>query len=488
MKTKVGDEKSGEDLAKQSTEKAKKGPAGKTDPAYWKPRLHRPAFTRNGVRTESPVWAVRLMHKGRREVFNLGTNDRGEAARKARDRFVFLEANGWGPTLEKYKPRAKPKVAVPTVGQVIDEAGRISTVSPRTIAAYAQSLRAIAAGVAGIEPPTRTTTVTRRIDGRPGNPVTARAPVETIERTVPLNGSYLAPEFEKWRATVNAVPITKLTAEAVGRWRASKINAAPDPLARERAKITADSVIRSAKAVFGKRILPSLRATLTMPDPLPLAGVSVGKSTRRFKPEVDANLLFAVAKAELAEKYPEQFKAFVLALFGGLRKAEADCLTWQQVDLDAGTIQIETTEHFRPKSKESARTVRLSPAAVEIVRTFKSAPEKDSVFVLRGGDAHPNKPYEVYRADASPFRTWRKLAAWLRTKGIRSEKPTHYLRKQAGSLIHEAHGLEAARDFLGHTGIEITAGSYLAPRCATVDLAEEKPSPFTGQKPEPKEA
>lgn len=480
---------SGEDLAKQSTEKAKKGPSGKTDPAYWKPRLHRPAFTRDGVRRESPVWAIRLMHKGRREAFNLGTNDRGEAARKARDRFVFLEANGWGPTLAKYKPRATPKVAVPTVGQVIAEAERVALVSRRTFATYAQSLRAIAAGVADVVPPVRLMVVRRRTDGKQGNPVTAGAPVEVIERKVPASGSYRTAEFKKWRSAVDAVPITKLTAEAVGRWRASKINAALDPLARERAKITADSVIRSAKAVFGKRILPSLRATLTIPDPLPLAGIPVGKSSRRFKPEVDARLLFAVAKAELADKHPEQFKALALALLAGLRKAEIDCLTWKQVDLEAGEIRIETTEHFRPKSTESARTVPLSPAAIEIVRTFKSGAENDPTFVLRGAaKARPNERYEVYRADVSPHRTWTKLAAWLRTKGIRSEKPTHSLRKLAGSLIHETHGIEAARDFLGHADIATTAGSYLAPRRATVDLAEEKPSPFAGQKSEPKEA
>src|SRR5690606_32202776 len=95
------------------------------------------------------------------------------------------------------------------------------------------------------------------------------------------------------------------------------------------------------------------------------------------------------------------------------------------------------------------------------------------VFVLDGGEPRPGGRYSYYRADVHPHRTWTKLATWLRKQGIDSPKPIHDLRKMAGSLIYAAHGLEVARDFLGHNDIATTANSYLSrkPR-VTVDIAE----------------
>ena len=56
---------------------------------------------------------------------------------------------------------------------------------------------------------------------------------------------------------------------------------------------------------------------------------------------------------------------------------------------------------------------------------------------------------------------WRAHNAWLRGKGVRQQKAIHSLRKESGSLIASVHGIEAARQHLGHRDIRTTSSHYV---------------------------
>ena len=75
------------------------------------------------------------------------------------------------------------------------------------------------------------------------------------------------------------------------------------------------------------------------------------------------------------------------------------------------------------------------------------------------------------RAERQKALTWsryraadsfKRLADWLRTHGVNSRTPLHTLRKEAGSLICQQHGLFAASRFLRHADVAITAQHYAA--------------------------
>jgi integrase len=83
-----------------------------------------------------------------------------------------------------------------------------------------------------------------------------------------------------------------------------------------------------------------------------------------------------------------------------------------------------------------------------------------SEFVLEGGDSNPDATYGYYRAD----RTWRQLQSWLKGKGIKQRKAVHALRKESGSLVASAFGIEAARQHLGHRDISTTSAHYVEKR------------------------
>ena len=436
----IEDRNNGQAVAKQNGQAS----ASRFHVNYWKDRLYQKTFTRDGKTHTVPGWSVRLQHDGQRGAFSLGSANATAAASKAKEIALFLEANGWEATMAKFKPDSLPKLKAGTVGEAIAAAKELSTTRPQSFAQAALRLRQLAGEMGKVKVPANRT-------------------------------AYFTEEFREWREKIDAVPLTLFSAENVRMWRARRIAArAENPIEKRAATISADSTIRMARAIFSKRILAAgLGSKVELPTPLPFVGVTTGDSTKRFKEKIDAAKLFASARADLEKTHVEQFRAFALCILAGLRRSEADRLAWSQVDLANATISIERTEYFEPKSEESIREINLAPAIVDILRRAKSD-TPDPIFVLKGGEHRLQlRAATYYRADVAPHRTWRGLSAWLSNHGIRDGKPIHVLRKLAGSLVFAEHGLEQARDFLGHASVVTTSASYVANvRKVTVSIAE----------------
>ncbi|MBK8478275.1 MAG: site-specific integrase [Opitutaceae bacterium] len=405
---------------------------------FWKTKV-RPRVIRG---EETAELYVRFFEAEREAWICLDTANQVKAAAAARDHWVRMKAIGLPALLAELAPDKKPTKTA-TVGEAIAAAEKLAIVRPVSFLGCAKKLRQIAGEIAGIERPKKAT-------------------------------SWNSEEAAAWRARLDAVPLSRLTAEAANKWKAERIAAhSGDPVKRRSATVTADAILRMARAVFSEKILAAgLGKVVNLPTPLPFAGVAYGKSTRRFVSSVDPAGLFASARADLEAKHPQQFLAFCLCLLAGLRRSEADRLTWAQVDLPGSVIKIHATEYFEPKSEEAGREIDLDEAAVEILRRAKSD-TPDPIFVLKGSAPRSqNSAAPSYRADAAPHRTWEQLIAWLATKGIDDGKPIHVLRKLAGSLVFQSHGIEQARGFLGHGDVSTTSRSYIAKtRKVTISLA-----------------
>lgn len=422
---------------KKSVENEKKGTQrghtspgrlAKTSSDYWKTKV-RPRLIR-GVPT--PELYVRFKEAGRDAWVCLDSANKATAGTKARDYWVRMKAIGLPALLAELRPDERP-AHVATVAEVIDAASKLATVRVGSFSGYAKRLRQLAGEIGRV-----------------------RKPKNALSRN--------APEALAWRAATGAVRVDVFTREAVNRWRAQRIAAAKsDPQKRRRATISADSVIRLARAVFSKdNLAAGLGKVVNLPDPLPFTGVSYGPSTTRFVSPVDPSQLFAASRDELEQSHPQQFLAFGLCLLAGLRRSEADTLTWAQVNLERAVIQIRATEYFEPKSEDATREIELDDPLVEILRRAKRD-TPDPVFVLKGGEYRvQTTSFKTYRADAAPHRTWKGLIAWLGTKGVNGAMPIHVLRKLAGSLVFQEHGIEQARGFLGHGDVSTTSRSYIA--------------------------
>lgn len=428
----------------QSTPTVPSTRASKTHQAYWESRVvRRPYVTRDGVHGIPPEFSVRMRHLGRDVWFNLGTANQSAAISKARDIYVSLIGAGWDVTLAKYKPDPTAKADVCTVGEFLDDVGKRAGLRPSTLFGYSQKFRQLVAGVA-------------RVDGAVSKKHRRR------------KYDYLTGGRKEWLARIHAVKLDVIDHDSIVAWRNARLKKkSDDPAKRQSAERTCASILRCCKALFSEDVFQTLKVKL--PAENPFSKIKLGDPGHaRYRSTVNPAWLVGCAERELLnnssadpqehEKGRQQFLAFTLCLFAGLRRKEADCLMWRQIDLDEATLTICTTQHFKPKTPESERVVDLPSAAVEILRKFKQGCKRE--FVLDGGDPNPFALSPYYRAND----TWEKLNAWLLAKGMPGPKCIHSLRKESGSLIASNFGIEAARQHLGHRDIGTTSAHYVAKR------------------------
>lgn len=420
------DIRSGQEVAKQTA----KAERSRFHVEYWKERLYRKSFTRGGVRREVPEWSVRLQHLGRREAFALASTNASVAATKAKEIAAFLEANGWDATLAKFKPSQIAKAEICTVGEFLSDVAKRSHLKPMTVRRYAVKLRKMVSDIAGLE---------AGLKGR-----AKRAKYDYV------NGGRKA-----WLAKVDNQDLSILTPESISVWRNRYVaKAGSDPVARKSAERSAASYMRCARALFTPEVVASLRVKT---PPNPFSGLKLrDPGPQRYHSDVGPEWLLACAERELRTTHSQQYLALFLCLWAGLRRKEADLLTWAQVDSQQQQIHIRRTRYFEPKTEESQRTVDLSHSACTAILAYKT--DSSSEFVMDGGEPNPAATYDYYRCDP----TWRSLNAWLRAKGVRHRKAIHSLRKESGSLVASSHGIEAARHHLGHRDIRTTSAHYVA--------------------------
>ncbi len=316
------------------------------------------------------------------------------------------------------------------MGEFLSDVEARSHLKPMTVRRYAVKLRKMVSDIAKLE-----------------------AGVKPKQRRAKYD--YVNGGLKAWLAKVDNQKLDVLTADTVNTWRNAYVaKAGTNPVKRKSSERSAASYMRGARSLFTAEVLAVLKVKL---PPNPFAGVKLkDPGPARYHSDVDAQLLLDCAKSELRVEHTNQYLGLCLCLLAGLRRREADLLLWEQVDLEAGELSVRRTEYFDPKTEESVRTIDLSPEAVDLLRTLKKWSKSE--FVLKGGEPNPDATYDYYRCDC----TWRKLNAWLRSKGIKQLKAVHSMRKESGSLVAASHGIEATRQHLGHKDIKTTSAHYVA--------------------------
>jgi hypothetical protein len=367
---------------------------------------------------------VRLQHRGRRERFNLETPNRAVAAARALDIYRYLLVNGWEAALEKFKPhgtRATGPIA--TVGDLIEALRRVETGNPQTFADYVGCFRRVVAAAGGIVGDKR------RYDVHQGG----RA---------------------AWLQKVDAVRLEEITPEKVRLWKKRFLDAAGSNRIKQRsARVTVNSTMRLAGALFSERRLRAAGLTIASP----FEGVEYERNpSTRYHSSFSIAELTEAARTELAG---EEFKCYLLATFAGLRQDEIDKLHWSAFRWDQGVLRIEPTPHFGGKSQESIADVDLEPEVLEIFRGFRA--RATGPFVIES--SVPPRLTVTYRHHRCR-RTFRLLCAWLRAHGVAARTPLHALRKEFGSQVCDRLGIYAASQALRHSGVRVTEAHYIERR------------------------
>jgi integrase len=402
-------------------EYSKKGTFSKGDARYWSAsgRL----FKDHGVADYSCRFTVR----GQRAQICLDTSNHKEAAKRAAELYKLVSREGWEAGFALYrKPEAPPTPSEVSVGALIEAATKVSSARRQTLEGYAKAFRLIVSEVRGIGGD-------GKFDAYKGG-------------------------VKKWRAKVDAVTLDTITPAEILAWKNKRLRAAEsDPLAKRRAVVTVNSLMRNAKSLFGKKLLPFIEQSITLPRPLPFDGIALEKEpSLRYISKIDPIAIMAKAREELAEKDPESFKVMILALVCGLRRAEIDNLLWRAFDFTNSSMRVESSEFHELKSEDSAGKVDLDADTLALFRGYR-AKKPRAVFVVESPLKHDNK------AKAGRYRcnpVFKRVLEWLRKQGVDGHKPLHTLRKEIGSIIASEHGIFEASRYLRHADIHITSAFY----------------------------
>jgi integrase len=172
---------------------------------------------------------------------------------------------------------------------------------------------------------------------------------------------------------------------------------------------------------------------------------------------------------ETAAKGDRLEALYVLAVTAGLRQGELLGLKWDDVDMEAGTLQVRRTLTTAkggpvlsaPKTKGSRRTVKLAPTALEALRTHleRQLEEIDSV-----GDLWRENGLIFASEAGEPLRrqyvTARRFKPLLRRAGLPQIR-FHDLRHTCATLLlSENVNPKVVSEMLGHASIAITLDTY----------------------------
>ncbi|NBR07870.1 MAG: hypothetical protein EBT92_19195, partial [Planctomycetes bacterium] len=124
-------------------------PVSKTHVNYWKTRLLKNSFTRNGELCKVKEFCVKIQHRGRRQTFSLDTGNREAAATKARDIYQTILAQGWDAAEALFNPGMLVRKDDPTLGEFFAEVQATAGLSAKTFRNYASALRTIACSSLG---------------------------------------------------------------------------------------------------------------------------------------------------------------------------------------------------------------------------------------------------------------------------------------------------------------------------------------------------
>lgn len=412
----------------------------KTNADFWPSRLRKRSYTdRDGQLVEVPDWQVRLKKAGREAWFNLGSPNQAAAAKKAKEIYTHLEANGWDATLAKFKPESNvtPRLNL-TVGDYLSAVEGTGYLRLRTFLNYRTCFRTMVSEAFGVK------SDDSKYDYRHGG-------------------------NQAWAERVNRIRLDRVTPARVMEWQKRRLKlAGQSPVAIASAKRTANSYVRCARSLFAKEVLKRLN-DVQLPAPLPFDGVELFESgSMKYVSKLDVHSLIPAARVELKPSEPEVYKAFLLGLFAGMRKGEIDLAEWDMVDWQNHVIRLEETEFLHLKTHDSAGEITIDEEVSSELQALK--PDSQSRFIItsevifgKGEKQHTRTRAPRNDSARAYYRcelVFERLTEWLRSKGITSNKPIHELRKEIGAQIVTQHGIYAASRFLRHSDITTTARHY----------------------------
>jgi len=255
----------------------------------------------------------------------------------------------------------------------------------------------------------------------------------TYERTESIVRVHLKP-------TLGATKLASLSPLEIQRLYREKLKEGLAPGSVRRIHITLHKALHDA---VRWHVLPhNVVSTVSPPKE---SGEEVKALTAR-----ETKQLFEAARGDRLEAL------YVLAVTTGCRQGELLALRWDDLDLEARTLQVKRTlwkgETYPPKTKKSRRTIALPNLAIEALEQHRDKRLTDSPWVFTTRNQTPINAYYLIG------HSWKKMKA---KAGLSASTRFHNLRHTCATLLlTKGVHPKIVQELLGHSSISITLDTY----------------------------
>lgn len=241
----------------------------------------------------------------------------------------------------------------------------------------------------------------------------AAATIKTKKRAVAVMGLLLKHAGKDPEGSTD-----QLGAHTVWQFQQAMMKAAGDnELARARALVSANSILRQARSIFAAHVMGAYQG-LVLPD---LAGFMKapklkGVAVQYNEPPRAVIEAIGAGYPALKEADPGAYAAFLLGAFLGLRNNEVVAAEWAWVEQDADGVwwlALATRAHWKTKTSRG-RNVQIPAGVLAELRAVRGA----AIDGIPGDPAYlVPAPHKTERG----VRMFRRLNGWLRGKGLDAE-------------------------------------------------------------------
>jgi len=230
-----------------------------------------------------------------------------------------------------------------------------------------------------------------------------------------------------------------------------------------RRRSLSDSTVRSIYTVLRSALDGAVRDQLMARNP----AASVrrpGVQRREARYLTGADVVAVLKEAETSRYYPP----LALIASTGLRRGEVLGLTWERVDLEAGTLRVVATLNrvgnrlvlSEPKTDRARRNVPISPEMVAMLKKHRIAQKEER---LKAGNQWHHSDLVFTTEFGTPVEP-RNLLRVIESAAAKAELDdvdVHTLRHSAAmAWLEGGVHIKAVADLLGHSSVAITGDVY----------------------------
>lgn len=224
----------------------------------------------------------------------------------------------------------------------------------------------------------------------------------------------------------------------------------------------ANSVLKSARAIFGKRVRCDFWGEIGVELPANILILNEVRllpsgSTKYVPPTADEEAKFFSDIKDLKAQLPDSYAAFLMAYGAGFRADECRHAKWSWLkEINGGwLLHIQFDDEYSPKGNKE-RTVPISDEVAQELIDTKTARRLN----------HKWKPLEVEYIiqRGRKYQAFKRVSAWFKSRGWKENRVLHQFRKHFGSqVVTQTGSLYDAQTLLGHSSYQTTELYYTAP-------------------------